>query len=92
MKPLDRLRSDERVSEVWKDPPDGWWMTVKDGFAFETAEPPYSGQHTTSELTISDLAKWLKRIQPCRCANCLGLEVDEDAIIAHARKMAGLEE
>lgn len=89
MKTIDRIQADERVEKVWKDPPDGWWMTLKDGFAFEPTEPPYSGQHTTSELRISELAKWLKNIQPCQCANCIGMDPGEaeDAIIEHVREM-----
>ncbi len=76
MKTIDRLRADERVSEVWKDPPDGWWMSLKTGYAFEPEEPPYAGQHTASELRISELAKWKARIQPCRCASCLGMPTE----------------
>jgi hypothetical protein len=88
MKAIDRIRADDRVSDLYKDPPDGWWMSLKAGYAFEPSEPPYSGQHTTSELRVSDLAKWLRNIQRCECASCIGMDPGEaeDAIAARSVK------
>lgn len=73
MKGIDAIMKDERVEQVYWSPPDGWWLDLKKGFAFDPTEPPYSGCHTTSEATLAALRRRLPEIQPCQCADCLGL-------------------
>ena len=68
--PMRRLYKDKRVSLVYKDC-DGWWLELKDGWAFDPASPPYGGCHTVSEDTLTELVGHLAEIQKCECAPCL---------------------
>ena len=60
---------DRRIANIYKDR-DGWWMELNTGWAFDPAEKPYGGQHTTSERTKRELMKWRKQIKPCHCVSC----------------------
>ena len=49
----------------WEDGERHWWVYLTRGWCWDTEV------HTVHELTISDAAKELRRVRPCRCHICL---------------------
>lgn len=65
MKVIERIKNDPRVSEVWNEGEDGWWVTLKIGFMCRDSEC-----HAVHEWNLRDLWTAFKSVAPCRCKDC----------------------
>jgi hypothetical protein len=65
MKTVDRIKADPRVSDVWNEGDDGWWVLLKGGFICG-----HSDAHAVHERTIKSLLAAFKTVKPCSCADC----------------------
>lgn len=62
---IERIKSDPRVSEIWNEGEDGWWVMLKAGFMCRNSEC-----HAVHEWSLRDLWSSFKSVQPCVCRDC----------------------
>ena len=65
MKIIDKIKADPRVSEVWNEGEDGWWVGLKTGFICTHSET-----HAVHEWTLTKLWESFKSVEPCDCKDC----------------------
>jgi hypothetical protein len=65
MKVIERIRKDPRVSEVWNEGEDGWWVMLKPGHICGNSDT-----HACHEWDVKTLARTFKTVRPCQCKDC----------------------
>jgi len=65
MKTVERIKADPRVSDIWNEGEDGWWVLLKRGFVCGNSQA-----HAVHEFTIKSLRATLKTVKPCYCVDC----------------------
>ena len=66
---VNKIKSDSRVSDVWNEGEDGWWILLKRGFICGNSEA-----HAVHESTLKSLQSSFKTVKPCNCKDCISLE------------------
>ena len=64
-KSLDVVNDDPRVTEVFSEGEDGYWLYLNPGW---TCDP--RGAHDGHEDTVKRLLDVYRAIEPCECADC----------------------
>jgi hypothetical protein len=65
MSAIDKIRKDPRVTDVWNEGEDGWWISLVPGWINAPLE--FHGCH---EWSVKDLVRSFADIRPCACDEC----------------------
>lgn len=65
MKTLERLKKDPRVSDVWSEGDEGYWILLSRGWMCKDTDC-----HAVHEHTIKSLLRSFKSVQKCECKDC----------------------
>lgn len=62
---------DRRIEELSDERSmgNGWFVYLRPGFAYADANMP-NAQHCFGADTMGDVRRYMKDVQPCRCADC----------------------
>ncbi len=66
---LDRLRAHARVEDIEREPTDGWFVTLKDGW--KSANDPMVPVHCFGADTLTEAMREVNAALPCDCDQCM---------------------
>ena len=65
MKVIERIKNDPRVTEVWNEGEDGWWVMLKTGYICGNSDT-----HAVHEWSLKSLWSSFRTVKPCNCKDC----------------------